>query len=86
MGRIKTDMVKKTAAKLVKMHPTKFSKTFEKNKEALKDTAEIRSKKLRNLLAGYAVRLNRREEGPVRPKKPAYRPATRGRRDFGSRR
>lgn len=57
MGRIKTDMVKRTAKKLVKTYPDKFSKDFNKNKEALKDLAEIRSKKLRNVLAGYAVRL-----------------------------
>ncbi len=57
MGRIKTDMVKRTARKLVKLYPDKFSKDFNKNKLALKDLAEIRSKKLRNVLAGYAVRL-----------------------------
>jgi small subunit ribosomal protein S17e len=62
MGRIKTDMVKRTTSKLVKANPKKFSKNFEKNKEALKDLAEIRSKKLRNIIAGYSVRLKRQEE------------------------
>jgi len=62
MGRIKTDMVKRTTAKLVKAYPDKFSKKFDKNKEALKELAEIRSKKLRNVIAGYAVRLKQREE------------------------
>lgn len=62
MGRIKTDMVKRNTIKLVKANPKKFSKSFEKNKESLKDLAEIRSKKLRNIIAGYSVRLKRQEE------------------------
>jgi small subunit ribosomal protein S17e len=62
MGRIKTDIVKRTTRKLVKNYPNKFSKNFERNKESLKDLAEIRSKKLRNVIAGYAVRLKRQEE------------------------
>ncbi|MBW2964823.1 30S ribosomal protein S17e [Candidatus Woesearchaeota archaeon] len=62
MGRIKTDMVKRTTIKLVKTYPDKFSKKFDKNKEALAGLAEIRSKKLRNVIAGYAVRLKQQEE------------------------
>ncbi|MBW2997755.1 30S ribosomal protein S17e [Candidatus Woesearchaeota archaeon] len=75
MGRIKTDMVKRTTRKLVKAHPKKFSRNYEKNKESLKELAEIRSKKLRNVIAGYAVRLKRQEEsGPVlRKRKPPMR-------------
>ena len=82
MGRIKTDMVKRTTRKLVKGNPTKFSKNFTKNKEALKDLAEVRSKKLRNIIAGYAVRLKRQEEDSsfgVRKKKAFTGPPQRGR-------
>ncbi|MBW2971608.1 30S ribosomal protein S17e [Candidatus Woesearchaeota archaeon] len=61
MGRIKTDMVKRTTTKLVAAHPDKFTKNFDKNKLALKELAEIRSKKLRNVIAGYSVRLKRQE-------------------------
>ena len=70
MGRIKTDMVKRTTGKILKAHPKDFSRNFEKNKESLKDLVEIRSKKLRNVIAGYAVRLKKQEEsGPVIRKK-----------------
>ena len=62
MGRIKTDMVKRTTVKALNAYPDRFSKNFQKNKEALKELAEIRSKKLRNVIAGYAVRLKRQEE------------------------
>ncbi len=60
MGRIKTDAVKRTTFEMIESHPEKFAKTFDKNKEALKGLAEIRSKKLRNVIAGYAVRLKKR--------------------------
>jgi small subunit ribosomal protein S17e len=62
MGRIKTDRVKRTTVKLVQTYPVKFSKSFQKNKDVLKEIAEVRSKKMRNLLAGYAVRLKKKEE------------------------
>ena len=72
MGRIKTDLVKRTAKKLVGAYSEKFSKNFDRNKLALKETAEVRSKKLRNILAGYTVRLKKREGmGPVRPQRKA---------------
>ncbi|MBN1544198.1 30S ribosomal protein S17e [Candidatus Woesearchaeota archaeon] len=62
MGRIKTDMVKRTSIQLVEMHPEKFSRNFDRNKVALKELAEVRSKKLRNVIAGYSVRLKRQSE------------------------
>jgi small subunit ribosomal protein S17e len=70
MGRIKTDMVKRTTRKLVEVYPDKFSKSFEANKKALAETAEVRSKKLRNVIAGYASRLKvQSEEGGFRVRK-----------------
>jgi small subunit ribosomal protein S17e len=61
MGRIKTDMVKRTTGKVVENYSSRFSKSFEKNKQSLNELAEVRSKKLRNVIAGYAVRLKKRE-------------------------
>jgi small subunit ribosomal protein S17e len=78
MGRIKTDMVKRTTTKLVTAYADKFSKNFDRNKLALKETAEVRSKKLRNILAGYAVRLKKRE-GQAAPR-PQRKPVMPGRR------
>ena len=89
MGRIKTDMIKRTASKLVKTYPDKFTKDFGKNKEALADLAEIRSKKLRNIIAGQVVRLKTQGEDAVpRVRKKTFTPQ-RGdfqRRSFDSRR
>ena len=83
MGRIKTDTVKRTTRKLVKLYPKKFTKNFERNKEALKDLAEIRSKKLRNVIAGYSVRLKRQEEELLSGAKKPYRPSSSSREDSG---
>lgn len=57
MGRIKTSFVKNLAKELIEKYPGKFSSSFEKNKEILKEILEIRSKKLRNILAGYIARI-----------------------------
>jgi ribosomal protein S17E len=62
MGRIKTDLVKRTASKILQSNPQKFSKLFTKNKESLAELVEVRSKKMRNLLAGHIVRLKSNEE------------------------
>ncbi len=62
MGRIKTDMVKRTTKKIIRLYSDKFSKDFAKNKEMLKEVAEIRSKKLTNVIAGYAVRIKRKSD------------------------
>jgi len=80
MGRIKTDMVKRTASKIVKAYPNKFGKDFQRNKEALNEVAEVRSKKLRNVIAGYTVRLKKQgdELKPKARKKPSF-----GRGGFG---
>jgi len=62
MGRIKTKLIKRTSNKLMKLFSEKFSVDFDKNKLVLEETAEIRSKKLRNGVAGYLVRLVKRKQ------------------------
>jgi len=57
MGRIKTQLVKRTAMKLLAKHPDKFKKDFEENKKLVEETADIKSIKLRNVIAGYLTRL-----------------------------
>lgn len=57
MGRIKTQLIKRTATKLVEDNPGKFKDKFEENKALVKDVAEIRSTKLRNTIVGYITRL-----------------------------
>ena len=61
MGRIKTTLIKRTANSLIKKYPEKFSENFEENKKAIGEVAEVHSKKLRNIIAGYLTRLARKE-------------------------
>jgi len=57
VGRIKTVLVKRVTKQLVREHGQEFGEDFSKNKEVLKKYANIRSVKLRNVIAGYASRL-----------------------------
>ncbi len=61
MGRIKTMLVKKIGKKLIKMYPDKFTTDFETNKNIIKELNIIDSKKIRNKVAGYIVRVKKRE-------------------------
>lgn len=65
MGRIKTTLVKRSTKKIVKEHGEGLSSDFEKNKQAIMKVADISSKKLRNIVAGYATRLTRKKEKEV---------------------
>ncbi|MBT4540142.1 30S ribosomal protein S17e [Candidatus Woesearchaeota archaeon] len=62
MGRIKTTLVKRTGSKLFKENEDKFSNDFAENKLAVDELAEIQSKKLRNVIAGYVTRLNKNKK------------------------
>jgi len=68
MGRIKTQLVKRTTNKLVDAYPTKFGTTFEQNKGAISELTTCKSNKLRNVIAGYATRLNRQIDAPKKKK------------------
>ena len=56
MGRIKITAVKNLADELIEQHGEKFSSDFEKNKTTLDEVKEIKSKKIRNIVAGYITR------------------------------
>ena len=56
MGKIKSKLIKRSANILAKKG-IKFTESFEKNKKILKDT--MPSKKIRNQVAGYLVRLKK---------------------------
>jgi len=62
MGRIKTTLIKRTGKKLLSMHPDKFKPDFTENKKAVEEVADIPSKKLRNVLAGYLTRLVKKKQ------------------------
>ena len=57
MGRIRSTFFKRTGTNLVKKHPDKFKSDFQHNKTMISEVAEIHSKKLRNVIAGYITHL-----------------------------
>ena len=57
MGRIKTILVKRVTKKLVEEHKDEFSEDYNKNKEVLRKYINVRSPKIRNVIAGYTTRL-----------------------------
>ena len=53
--------IKKISSELLQNHPEKFGLEFDANKKALNDLAIVRSKVLRNELAGYITSHLRKE-------------------------
>jgi len=62
MGRIKTKKIKRITNELIGRYKDEFKQSFAENKEILTKLADINSKKLRNVIAGYATRLMRVKE------------------------
>lgn len=61
MGRIKTSFVKHIARELFEKHPDKFYADFGKNKLAVDEFVDVKSKKMRNIIAGYLTTLKTQE-------------------------
>ncbi len=57
MGKVRTSVVKRTARKLLELYPDEVSDDFEANKELVKKYVYVKSKKLRNQIAGYLTHL-----------------------------
>jgi small subunit ribosomal protein S17e len=57
MGKVKPDHVKRLARELVERYPNKFTADFENNKKMVNALTNVSSTKIRNRVAGYAVRL-----------------------------
>lgn len=62
MGRIKTMKVKSLTRNIIEKYEDQMATDFKGNKDALKKVADIPSKKLRNVVAGYATRLMKNKE------------------------
>ena len=62
MGRIRTQLTKSVSAKLVKEHAKDFKKDFDENKKVVDRYAQMQSKKMRNVVAGYITRLMKTQE------------------------
>ncbi|MEM4244682.1 MAG: 30S ribosomal protein S17e [Candidatus Nanoarchaeia archaeon] len=65
MGRIKTMLIKRTVNSLLAKYPDRFKDNFEENKKIVEEVAEIHSKKLRNVIAGYITRLVKKQKSDV---------------------
>ena len=61
MGKVRPKLVKKAAKKLVKNHLKRFSKGFDKSKIAVSEFLEVPSKRVRNMIAGTATRMAKRQ-------------------------
>ena len=56
------DRIKRISNELLEKYPDKFSSDFDENKEAIKKLAVVRSKLLRNKIAGYITSYLHRQE------------------------
>jgi small subunit ribosomal protein S17e len=65
MGRIKTSFIKNIAKDLFEKHSDRFTEDFEKNKKVVDEFLNIKSKSMRNILAGYMATLKKREKTKV---------------------
>ena len=59
MGRIKTQLIKRTTEQLLAKYPGQFTEDFIANKELVNKFVSVYSTKLRNTIAGYLTRLVR---------------------------
>ena len=57
MGKVYTSVVKRTARKLLELYPGEVSEDFERNKELVSRYLDVKSRRLRNQIAGYLTRL-----------------------------
>lgn len=66
MGRIKTLLVKRITRELMAQHGSEFTQDYYKNKEMVSKFITGSSKKIRNIIAGYATRLVKQQNDPER--------------------
>jgi small subunit ribosomal protein S17e len=61
---VKQKYIKRTALEIMKQHGDKVTLDFKANREILDANSTIQGKLLRNRIAGYMVRLKKRESKP----------------------
>lgn len=62
MGKVRPEAIKKLARELVEKYPDKFTADYETDKKLVEQFVTFSSKKQRNRIAGYAVRVKRTEQ------------------------
>ena len=66
MGKVRPLIIKRTARTLLELYPSEIGEDFESNKEVVNKYVYLKSKKLRNRIAGYLThlaKLKKRAEG-----------------------
>jgi len=61
MGRIKTKLTKALTNEAYAKYKERFTTNFSENKQVLNSIQKDASKKMRNVIAGYATRLKKRD-------------------------
>ncbi len=56
MGSIRPSNIKRVARELVEKYGDRFSGDFEENKVVVSQLADVQTKRVRNMLAGYVTR------------------------------
>jgi small subunit ribosomal protein S17e len=59
MGSVRPGFIKNAARSLMQLYPDTFTDDFESNKRLVEQLTDIETKKVRNRVAGYLVRLVR---------------------------
>lgn len=61
MGRIKTRLVKAVTQQLLEEYRDSFNTDYDENKLKVAKLTDVKSKKLRNIIAGYVTRIIKAE-------------------------
>lgn len=70
MGRIKTQLIKRTARKLFTKYPGEAKLKFDENKPMVTNLLQNPNKKMRNIIAGYLTRLTKQQQEQSKPRAP----------------
>ena len=62
LGKVRIDIVKKTARKLMESYSDKFTMDFEENKQMVTQLLSPSTKWMRNRISGYVTTLKKTEE------------------------
>jgi small subunit ribosomal protein S17e len=62
MGRIKTKLIKRRTKELMAAAGDSIATTYDENKVKVDELMNYESKKMRNIVAGYATRLKKAQE------------------------
>lgn len=57
LGKVRPTFIKRTARELLEKYRERFKSDFEHNKKVVQELTNIRSKRIRNRVAGYITRL-----------------------------